>query len=58
MTAACLCLAPSQTDATAPDADRPEHNENPPLDLAQILDLQEAEVPGTAGAFQHFFSDV
>ncbi|MEV8033599.1 hypothetical protein [Streptomyces sp. NPDC086182] len=51
MTAACLIASPA--DAATPDSDDPERPS-----LADVLDVQVAEVPGTDGAFQHFFSDM
>ncbi|MFI5822849.1 hypothetical protein ACIA8I_27705 [Streptomyces rishiriensis] len=54
MTAACLTAAPA--DAATPDVDRPEGDER--LPLAEVLDVQVAEVPGTANAFEHFFGDL
>ena len=58
MTATCLIASPAD-DAATPDPDRSDSPERPgPPPLAEVLDVQVAEVPGTAGAFEHFFSDV
>ncbi|MCX4682205.1 hypothetical protein OG413_44295 [Streptomyces sp. NBC_01433] len=54
MTAACLTASPA--DTAAPDADHPDRDELVPL--AEALDVQVAEVPGTADAFEHFFGDL
>lgn len=64
MPAACLTPAPAHAAALAPAPARPrsrgdrgERGDSGPA-LAEVLDLQEAEVPGTADALEHFFGDV
>jgi hypothetical protein len=58
------CLTPASVHAAAPApadprsrGDRGERGHGSPT-LAESLDLQEAEVPRTADALDHFFGDV
>lgn len=56
MSAACLASSPAATTApTGEHPARPGRPERPAL--AEVLDLQEAEVPGTAHALRHFFPE-
>ncbi|WP_158713643.1 hypothetical protein [Streptomyces sp. NRRL WC-3626] len=62
MPTACLTPAPAHAAAPAPAyprsrGDRGERGHEGPT-LAEVLDLQEAEVPHTADALDHFFGDV
>jgi hypothetical protein len=52
MPAACLAASPA---TTAEDPARGDQSVRPTL--AEVLDLQEVEVPGTADALQHFFPE-
>ncbi|MEV7872603.1 hypothetical protein AB0P17_42335 [Streptomyces sp. NPDC088124] len=56
MTAACATESPA--DTTADNSACTEHAESRARPLAAVLDVQVAEVPRTANAFEHFFGDV
>ncbi|MEU1076232.1 MULTISPECIES: hypothetical protein [unclassified Streptomyces] len=56
MPTAYLASSPSTTNA--PTGEHPGQPTRPErLALAEILDLQEVEVPGTAHALRHFFPE-
>ncbi|WP_153812145.1 hypothetical protein [Streptomyces sp. SUK 48] len=59
MPTAGFSTAPAHVTASAPalgQGHRSDRDEPPAL--AEVLDLQEAEVPRTADAIHHFFGDI
>ncbi|MGW1783957.1 hypothetical protein ACWCQQ_33310 [Streptomyces sp. NPDC002143] len=55
MPAACLTASSAPALASATEHSERVGHERPVL--AEVLDLQEVEVPGTADALQHFFPE-
>ncbi|MET9103729.1 hypothetical protein [Streptomyces antibioticus] len=55
MPAACPTV--SSAPVITPATERLERVGHEPPILAELLDLQESEVPGTADALQHFFPE-
>lgn len=53
-----LCrVSSSATAASAPDGHQEPRDQPPRPALAEVLDLQESEVPRTAHALEHFFTE-
>ncbi|MFJ9574601.1 hypothetical protein [Streptomyces bacillaris] len=49
-------VAPAATTSAPDDSGDQEPRDQPPRPaLAEVLDLQESDVPGTAHALEHFF---
>ncbi|MGW3955365.1 hypothetical protein ACWEKM_31535 [Streptomyces sp. NPDC004752] len=58
MPTVCLTTAPTHAAPPAPTYPRGRGGQGGGPALAEVLDLQEAEVPRTADALDHFFGDV
>ncbi|MYU06031.1 hypothetical protein GTY81_19515 [Streptomyces sp. SID8366] len=59
MPTAGFSTAPAHVTASAPAPGQGHRSDrDEPLALAEVLDLQEAEVPHTADAIHHFFGDI
>ncbi|MET9776281.1 hypothetical protein ABZ023_18805 [Streptomyces sp. NPDC006367] len=53
-----LCrISPSETTAPSSDSHQEPRDQPARPALAEVLDLQETEVPRTAHALQHFFPE-
>ncbi|MFJ4741190.1 hypothetical protein [Streptomyces sp. NPDC088775] len=50
-------ISPPAASASTADGHRDPRDQPARPPLAEVLDLQEAEVPGTADALEHFFPD-